>query len=320
MRLLLLCAVMLALVLTCAAPALAAGLAPPVPGRVLLAFGVPYDGKVHHGLDLTAEAGEAVRAPAAGTVTFAGRLPSDGGEALGVTVTTPDGLKVTCLPLRDLAVTRGQAVASGASLGALAGEGDASSASPHVHLSVRQGDSYLDPAKLLPATVSPPASASSPALSPDPAPAPQVPAVPVPGRPAARSFSGVPLSAPRTASSPAARPAGLALAAPAPAPEPLAASAPGAASVTVADAAPAAASALSACAAAVHTARAPVLRHVAPPQGSAIVQSIVHAFARLRSMTMGAAAAMLALAFLWPAWRRASAPLSREPEPLRVRA
>ena len=72
---------------------------------------------MHSGLDIAAESGGEVDAPADGTVTFAGRLPSADGEALAVTITTADGFKVTCLPLAELRVAKGETVGAGTTLG-----------------------------------------------------------------------------------------------------------------------------------------------------------------------------------------------------------
>lgn len=196
-------------VLVLSPPAWAAELRPPVPGGVLLAFGVRYGEHVHSGLDLAAPEGSSVVAPADGTVSFAGRLPGGNG-ALGVTVTTPDGLKVTCSPLASAAVAKGAEVAAGETLGAVAAEGDASSSESHVHLSVRDGDTYLDPAKLLPAVSAPvpvptpvPGSAVEPAPDNVPAPAPTPIAPVAPGAPCPAPS---PAPAPSAGAAPAAAP------------------------------------------------------------------------------------------------------------------
>ena len=74
----------------------------------LLARRRPYAGGQHRGMDIGADAGDAVRLPVAGRVSFAGRSP------LRRTVTIrADGFAVTLLHLGDLRVARGAQVAEG---------------------------------------------------------------------------------------------------------------------------------------------------------------------------------------------------------------
>lgn len=126
----------------------------PVAGALALRFGAVFSsaGKqcTHRGIDLEAEAGENVLAPADGVVTFAGEVPADGGgRMVAVTITTADGLLVCVTPLDRANVRRGDSVIAGARLGVLALDGDSSSAGPHVHLSVREAGTYIDPEPLL---------------------------------------------------------------------------------------------------------------------------------------------------------------------------
>ncbi|HET6350656.1 MAG TPA: M23 family metallopeptidase, partial [Coriobacteriia bacterium] len=123
-------------------------------GPVALPFASAYtapDGSTctHRGIDVVVAAGESVTSPAEGTVTFAGRIPGPhGGSVLAVTIASGDS-KITLLPLDGLTVAKGETVAQGDHLGACAESGDPSTASPHVHLSQRSGDVYLDPIGLL---------------------------------------------------------------------------------------------------------------------------------------------------------------------------
>ena len=78
-----------------------------------------------------------MRAPAAGTVTFAGSLPTYG---RGVTILTADGYAVTLVHLGSIGVAKGDAVAEGASIGTMGWSGDAEHAVPSVHLGIRVGD------------------------------------------------------------------------------------------------------------------------------------------------------------------------------------
>ena len=83
----------------------------PVDGPVLrpFAFGTdPYAAGQHRGIDIGGAHGTAVRAATAGTVSFAGTVPSSGRT---VTVRTADGLSVTYLELGAVAVGRGDEVA-----------------------------------------------------------------------------------------------------------------------------------------------------------------------------------------------------------------
>ena len=71
--------------------------------------------------------GRTVRAPAAGTVTFAGSLPTHG---RGVTILTADGYAVTLVHLGSLGVAKGDSVAEGSSVGTMGSSGDAEHAVP----------------------------------------------------------------------------------------------------------------------------------------------------------------------------------------------
>ena len=136
-----------------------------------LGFGATYsapDGtaSTHRGVDLSAPAGAAVRAPLSGRVSFAGRVPgTGGGTILAVTIATSSG-SLTLMPLSSAAVKAGMQLAEGESVGELAGTGDGSSASPHLHVGARKGDLYVDPMSLLVAPAAAPAE-GSPELQPD---------------------------------------------------------------------------------------------------------------------------------------------------------
>lgn len=132
---------------------------------VIAPYGAECPSGTHRGVDLAAEAGAAVVAPSSGSVAFAGRVPADGGGTCGaVTIDTPDGLRISLMPLDEVSVTAGSGIVVGDALGTLAATGDASSAEPHLHLGLRRGDAYLDPTALLPATpvAAPPVAPSVP--------------------------------------------------------------------------------------------------------------------------------------------------------------
>jgi len=182
---------------------------------ITLSFGASYGDppRTHSGADVAGAAGDSVLAPVSGSVTFVGLVPAgEGARATAVTIQTADGDKVTLLPFEDIRCSRGARADAGDELGTLAGSGDVSSASTHLHLSLRRGTLYVDPAPLLvaaapapvpstppPATAGAPGPQASPTLLPVPSTAVQMPSVPS-------------LSVPRTKQSPqsqsAASPAG----------------------------------------------------------------------------------------------------------------
>ena len=147
----------------------------PVDGPVLrpFAFGEdPYGAGLHRGVDLAAPAGAAVRAPAGGTVSFAGTVPGGGRT---VTIRTPEGYSVTLLHLGSVAVARSDAVAQGEAVGTVGPTGEAEHAEPYVHLGVRltaDENGYVDPLGLLPPRPGPtPEPTPEPGREPEPAPA-----------------------------------------------------------------------------------------------------------------------------------------------------
>lgn len=142
-------------------PAWAAMWSPPVDEPVIVVpFGASRPAGVHCGVDLQAEPGAQVRSPVSGQVVFAGAVPADGGgTCVAVTIETPDGFRISLLPLDGSYVRSGMVVAGGDSLGRLATAGDDSSDMPHLHVGLRQGDRYIDPTPLLPAMTASPVQA-----------------------------------------------------------------------------------------------------------------------------------------------------------------
>ena len=110
---------------------------PPVDAPVADPFRAPATtfGAGNRGLTYDLPAGSAVRASAAGEVTFAGPVAG----TLHVTVLHADGLRTSYSFLETVGVRRGQRVDQGDVVGT-AGQG--------FHLGVRAGDAYLDPAAL----------------------------------------------------------------------------------------------------------------------------------------------------------------------------
>jgi len=120
----------------------------------------PYVSGQHRGIDIGADApGEQVVAPAAGTVSFAGSVPTNG-EC--VTIQTSDGYTVTLTHLGTIVVAKGASVTEGQAVGTIGPSGTPELDGPYVHLGIRtpsDPNGYLDPLSLLP----PPTPQSTPA-------------------------------------------------------------------------------------------------------------------------------------------------------------
>jgi Peptidase family M23 len=194
----------------------------PADGPVLRPFVLgddPYAAAQHRGVDVAAPAGAFVRAPASGTVSFAGTVPGGGRT---VTIQTADGYSVTLVHLGAIAVVRGQAVVEGDGVGSAGRSGDPEHAESYVHLGVRRTadpNGYVDPLGLLPPRQVPPPPSPVPPVeqapdAPEPPPTPAAPEAPAPA-------PEVPAPAPEVPAPPPALP-GPAPAVPAPAREPAA--------------------------------------------------------------------------------------------------
>lgn len=131
----------------------------------------------NRGIEYTTPPGSPVRAIGPGIVTFAGRVAYE----LDVTVRHPDGLRSSYVDLATSSVRVGDRVMAGQVIGY---------STDRLHLGVRRGDAYLDPASLWGQRVtggkvilvpSPgPARRARPA-TPDVAPVPGAPSGPVGG-------------------------------------------------------------------------------------------------------------------------------------------
>src|SRR5690349_12600609 len=126
----------------------------PVHGPVLETFSFdpahPYGAGQRRGIAIGADTGTPVVAPAAGTVTFAGTVPTSGKT---VTILTADGLAVTLTHLGSIAVARDAAVAEGSVVGSVGPSGTPELTVPYVHLGIREASNdqgYLDPLSFLP--------------------------------------------------------------------------------------------------------------------------------------------------------------------------
>jgi peptidase M23-like protein len=126
----------------------------PVEGPVLRPFNLgsdPYAAGQHRGIDVAAQPGAAVHAPASGLVSFAGSVPGNGKT---LTISTADGYAVTLVHLGSIAVGRGASLEEGAAVGTIGPSGEAEHAEGYVHLGVRvasEPEGYVDPLSLLPA-------------------------------------------------------------------------------------------------------------------------------------------------------------------------
>jgi murein DD-endopeptidase MepM/ murein hydrolase activator NlpD len=114
----------------------------PIVGPVIQGFDPPENpfGSGHRGIDIAASVGTAVRAPAAGVVTFAGPV----GGRLFLTLDHGAGLESTYSWLDSFAVRRGDVVVEGQVI-ARSGAGHAGTSVPHLHLGVKLDDAYVDP-------------------------------------------------------------------------------------------------------------------------------------------------------------------------------
>jgi murein DD-endopeptidase MepM/ murein hydrolase activator NlpD len=124
----------------------------PVQGVVTSSFGSRLDpfngeGAFHTGIDIATDSGEAVRAPADGTVVKAGMGTGYGREVL---LDHGHGMETLYAHLSGFAVVAGQDVRRGDILGYVGSSGR--STGPHLHYEVRIHDVPVNPAKYLHAT------------------------------------------------------------------------------------------------------------------------------------------------------------------------
>ncbi len=110
---------------------------PPVDAPVVDPFRAPAQrwSAGNRGLEYGTRAGDRVRAVGGGTVVFAGAVAG----RLAVTVRHPDGRRSSLTGLSVVLVRAGDRVAQGTLVGL---------ALPSLHLGVREGDRYVDPALL----------------------------------------------------------------------------------------------------------------------------------------------------------------------------
>jgi murein DD-endopeptidase MepM/ murein hydrolase activator NlpD len=125
----------------------------PVEGPVTGSFGERIDpfngeGAFHSGIDIASSYGQPVIAPADGTVTFADFL---GGYGRAITLDHGHGITTRYGHLANFAVTPGQRVHRGDTIGFIGLSGR--STGPHLHYEVRINDTPVNPHKYLRLTV-----------------------------------------------------------------------------------------------------------------------------------------------------------------------
>ena len=126
----------------------------PVSGRVLNSYSgdeLVYsktlgDWRTHNGIDYAAAKGEKVSAPAAGKVTLAG---ADGSWGPTVAIEDASGRLWRISGVAGLKVKAGDTVTAGQALGTVGSVSCECADDSHIHLEVKQGEKYLDPAKVM---------------------------------------------------------------------------------------------------------------------------------------------------------------------------
>ena len=125
----------------------------PVSGRVLNAYSgdeLVYsstlgDWRTHNGVDYACTQGAAVAAPVEGKVVSAG---AEGNWGTVVVLEDAAGRSWRLCGVADPAVKAGDTVTAGQKLGTVGTVGCECAEESHIHVEVKQGESYLDPAKL----------------------------------------------------------------------------------------------------------------------------------------------------------------------------
>jgi len=118
----------------------------PVHGDVLRPYEEPAGpfGAGHRGIDIAAPFGATIRAPADGTVSFAGPVAG----SLFISIDHAGGIRTSYSWVSSFSVKKGQAVRAGDVIGAT-GQGHPGSDRPHLHFSARLNGVYIDPMLLL---------------------------------------------------------------------------------------------------------------------------------------------------------------------------
>lgn len=104
------------------------------------------DWRTHNGIDYACVKDAAVQSPTAGTVVLAG---SDGSWGPTVAIKDSAGRVWRLCGVASPAVKEGETVSAGQTLGKVGSVSCECAEESHIHLEVKQDDSYLDPAKLM---------------------------------------------------------------------------------------------------------------------------------------------------------------------------
>ncbi|HEY7281870.1 MAG TPA: M23 family metallopeptidase [Actinomycetota bacterium] len=118
----------------------------PVHGAVIRPFEQPAGpfSAGHRGIDIAAPFGTPIRAPADGTVSFAGAVAG----ALFISIDHAAGIRTSYSWVSEISVTKGRSVRAGDVIGKT-GQGHPGSDRPHLHFSARLDGTYIDPMLLL---------------------------------------------------------------------------------------------------------------------------------------------------------------------------
>ncbi len=114
----------------------------PVVGPITRGYDPPLSvyGAGHRGIDVAVPTGTEIRAPAAGTVSFAGKVGGD----LFITIVHDGGLSSTYSWISALLVHKGDVVTAGEPI-ARSGSGHPGDLVPSLHLGVKLDGAYVDP-------------------------------------------------------------------------------------------------------------------------------------------------------------------------------
>jgi murein DD-endopeptidase MepM/ murein hydrolase activator NlpD len=118
----------------------------PVHGEVIRPYEEPANpySAGHRGIDIAAPFGTPIRAPADGTVSFAGTVAG----SLFISIDHAGGIRTSYSWVSAISVKKGQAVTVGAVIGRT-GQGHPGSDRTHLHFSARLNGTYIDPMLLL---------------------------------------------------------------------------------------------------------------------------------------------------------------------------
>jgi murein DD-endopeptidase MepM/ murein hydrolase activator NlpD len=118
----------------------------PVHGEVIRPFEEPVNqySAGHRGIDIAAPFATPIRAPADGTVSFAGAVAG----SLFISVDHAGGIRTSYSWVSVVSVKKGQAVRAGDVIGKT-GQGHPGSDRTHLHFSARLDGTYIDPMLLL---------------------------------------------------------------------------------------------------------------------------------------------------------------------------